>query len=693
MTIKNILLSLTFVLVVLVVGLAGSNFWSALQKYNNASFASKKIYVIDDLLDAAGNWAVERGVTNSALSFSKKVPDHMRDIIVERRKKGDEDYIDALEIIKNVEFEGKEGLLSKLQSDYENILAFRQEVDKNLGRSKIARSGKLIRGWVPAMSELIVSSQDLRFAIGEIFSAKDSLLSSQNLVKHFVWVMSEYAGRERAIIGGILASNNALSTKHYEILSNYRGRIETAWQIVQRELRTSHDKDVLLALKKAEEHYFGSFESVIESIYQAGIEGEEYSLTPKEWIAKSTAAIDSLLGIQSASIEKTHEYVDGLKSQSFAHLIISSGIMMAGILLGVISFVMILMRVLKPLSTITEAMNGLSDGDASIVVPALGRRDEIGEIAASVQIFKENAIEKERLEAQQIENEKRMEEEKREARNDLAQRFDAQVGGLINSLASASTELQSTAESMRNIADETSQASQIVASSTEEANSNVSTVASAMEEMSASSNEIASQITSARYKSNDTADNAQNANQTVENLDQLVENIGEVVIAIQDIAEQTNLLALNATIEAARAGEAGKGFAVVADEVKKLATETSQKTDEINSRITDIQLATKNSVSAMQRILANISEIDESVTGVSAAVEEQNAMNTEIVRSVSEASQGVQQVAKIIVEVQQSAGETGSSADSVLNAAREVTKLSNDLKSSVDQFLAQIHGG
>jgi methyl-accepting chemotaxis protein len=279
-----------------------------------------------------------------------------------------------------------------------------------------------------------------------------------------------------------------------------------------------------------------------------------------------------------------------------------------------------------------------------------------------------------------------------QAKEKLADDFDSRTAGIIKSLAAAATEMQATAAQMTAASGNTAHASQIVASAAAEADSNVQTVAAATEELSASSTEIARQISSVAEKSNRASSEAVRTSEQVGELNSLADSIGEVIGAIKDIAEQTNLLALNATIEAARAGEAGKGFAVVADEVKKLATETAEKTIQIDERVGRIQSAIRGTVDAVGRIIADVQDIDHSTATVASAVEEQNAATAEIGRNVSEASAGTQQVAHNIVDVQRNAEETGEAANHLNVAADELAQIAENLQLQVTGFLREIRG-
>jgi methyl-accepting chemotaxis protein len=344
----------------------------------------------------------------------------------------------------------------------------------------------------------------------------------------------------------------------------------------------------------------------------------------------------------------------------------------------------------NPIKSLSSTMINLANKDYSITVPYQSRGDEMGDMARSVDVFKQNGLAVQKLEAEQEALKKQTEVDKKISMNKLADDFDLRTSGIIKSLAAAATEMQATAAQMTAASDKTAHASQIVASAATEADSNVQTVAAATEELSASSSEIARQISNVAEKSSRASGEAVRTNQQVGELNSLADSIGEVVGAIKDIAEQTNLLALNATIEAARAGEAGKGFAVVADEVKKLATETASKTIQIDERVNKIQAAIRGTVEAVGRIINDVNDIDHSTSTVASAVEEQNAATSEIGRNVSEASTGTQQVAQNIVDVQRSAEETGEAANNLSSAANELAEIAENLQDQVGKFLGEI---
>jgi len=346
--------------------------------------------------------------------------------------------------------------------------------------------------------------------------------------------------------------------------------------------------------------------------------------------------------------------------------------------------------VTNPVRVMTRTMARLAAGDVGAEVPERHRSDEIGGMAAAVQVFKDNAIEKLRLEREQAEAHQRVEAEKRQGMLEIADRFERQVKEVVDGVSSAATEMQATAQQMSATAEETSRQSANVASASDEATANVQTVAATTEQLSASISEIGRQVMqSAKIAQNAVAE-AETTNETVQGLAEAASRIGDVVRLINDIAGQTNLLALNATIEAARAGEAGKGFAVVAQEVKNLANQTAKATEEISQQILAVQEETNGAVGAIEKIRSIIGEVNDIATTISSAVEQQGVSTQEIARNVQQAAKGTQDVNQNIESVSKAAGETGSAAGQVLNASQEMARQAEGQRSEVERFLKEI---
>jgi methyl-accepting chemotaxis protein len=366
-----------------------------------------------------------------------------------------------------------------------------------------------------------------------------------------------------------------------------------------------------------------------------------------------------------------------------------AGILGAAIVLGLGAAIYMVRDIHRGIGSILKPMGQLTDGELSVEIPHRGENTEIGRIASALQVFKE-ALVAQKASDDAANAEKAVSAARAQRINTATGDFEAMIGEMVDSLASASTELEVSASTLSANADRAQELTTMVAAASEEASTNVQAVASATEELSSSVNEIGRQVQESARMANDAVDQARNTNDRVGELSRAAARIGDVVELINTIAGQTNLLALNATIEAARAGEAGRGFAVVASEVKALAEQTAKATGDIGQQINDIQAATQESVGAIKEISITIEKLSEISSTIAAAVEQQGAATQEISRNVQQAALGTQQVSSHITDVERGASETGSASSQVHSAARSLAGESDRLKNQVEQFLSTV---
>ena len=400
--------------------------------------------------------------------------------------------------------------------------------------------------------------------------------------------------------------------------------------------------------------------------------GYALSVAPWKWVIGTGVYVDDLDDIFYASVRTTLFWA-------------------AGSIILLCALALVLARgLVRPMLAMTAAMTDLAAGKLEVRVPGATRKDEIGKMAAAVEVFKSNALVRQQLETEQKEVESHAAEQRRADMNRLASAFEGAVGEIVETVSSASSQLEASASSLAATAERSQKLTTTVAAASEQASTNVQSVAAATEEMSSSITEISRQVQTSSRIARDAVEQAQKTNHRVGELSKAAARIGDVLELINTIAGQTNLLALNATIEAARAGDAGRGFAVVASEVKALAEQTANATSEISRHITGIQTATGESVGAIKDISDTIGKMSEIAFTIASAVEQQGVATQEISRNVQQAARGTQQVSSNIVDVQRGTVETESASSQVLSSAQSLSGESSRLKREVSKFLDSV---
>ena len=446
-------------------------------------------------------------------------------------------------------------------------------------------------------------------------------------------------------------------------------------------------RDALAALNRPLKAYADSAASLVAAAFRnpAGVDERLPGFVAA--FEELETAMEQASSRIEAAVERAHAEGDALATRT---TLMTRTAIACTLLLIVSLCAFLFLGVMRPLAAMTEAMKALAAGDRGAAIPGTRRSDEIGSMARAVQVFKNNAIEMDRLRAEQEREREKTEVTRREAMLELADRLDREVQHIVNRVSAAALETEEAAQTVAASVERTNGQSTVVAAAAEEATSNVGSVAVATEELSASFGEVAQQVTRAAARTRAASATATRTDGIVADLSTVAQRIGDVVKLIGEIAGQTNLLALNATIEAARAGEAGKGFAVVASEVKSLANQTAKATDDISAQIASMQSATAQAVAAVQEINKTVQEIDAISNSIAAAVEEQSAATSEITRNVQQAAAGTQDVSQNILGVNQAARAAGSAASAALNAAGGLRAQSDALTRAVGDFLTRL---
>lgn len=689
-SIRSVLGAIIGVLGLFLIGQLANGLLGAIERNSAAQKVERFASTDQQLFASLLGFRLERGTFLSALVADAPANANADNRIATNRQLSEAAYKSVLERLDGVSDSRLAAGLRKLVAVHDALVPLRPKAEAAIHQATAERDAKVGDEFRKVAQDYLDAILALTAELENALKLSDPVVDHLLGVKQSAWAARNFGGLVAIRLETAAASGKPWSAADMVGAAEDTGRAKQAWsQVLDIAARPDAPASLTDVVARSKQGEAAAMTERQQGFIKALSNNQTIYVKIEDLSKLNTAILNSSVEAGQVALAEMVARAGQQMISAKWSLALNGAMMLVALAITVFGFILVRRRVSAPIRQMTQAMRSLAERDYAIELAGIERGDEIGEMSRAVAVFKENMMTGDRL-AEETAAEQAKKERRQLAVERLIGQFEKTVTESLHTLASASGELNATAQSMSSTAEQGSSKAASVASLSGDASSNVQTVAAATEQLSASISEISRQVAESSSIAGAAASEAARTNGEVQALADAAQRIGDVVALITGIAAQTNLLALNATIEAARAGEAGRGFAVVASEVKNLATQTAKATEEITGQVAAIQGATQSSVTAIQSIGTTIQRVNEIAAAIAAAVEQQGAATREIARNVQQASQGTNEVSRHISGVSQAAGQTGAAAGEVLHSAKMLARLSDDLKRDVDSFVGDL---
>lgn len=683
---KSVILSIALV-VVIGFSISAWSSWGRLQQANRIVAVSA---ASADVFKAMANIRADRSTSSRQLMSDIQMDNDIEKYIRGIRGELMPALARAIGVLPSIDLSQAGTAVAELDRLNKALLAQQAEFWTEVAKPKASRRAALVKEYLESEDGLMVILEKLSPMLAASVNHQDATIDQLLMIKQMAWLLRVNAGESSLIVGNSLNSGK-IAPEVQLAFTKWIGGTETAWSAIELAASGMQLPPALAAaVAEAKSLYFDpQYFATRDGIIAAIAKGEKASMTANQWSPYSVGRMASAIRLADAALAAAKDHSSSQRADALQSLLTQLALLIAAIAFTGAAMLAVSRRVITPLHRIRDAMLEVAGGDLGVDSGYLDRKDEIGSLAGALETFKQQAIDKLKIEEQERERNAGAAARQRAIEAYVGE-FEGVVRKSLGELSDASGEMRKTSGDLSAVSRQTNERVEIAGKASNEASTSVESVAAAAEELSASINDISQQAAHAAGIASRAVNQARETDGTVQGLAQSAGRIGEVVGLINTIAAQTNLLALNATIEAARAGEAGRGFAVVASEVKSLASQTAKATEEISEQIADIQRVAGDAINAIQAIGGIIGEVNEVATAIAAAVQEQGAATQEITRSTQYAAQGTKNVSDNITGVKTDADTAAGAADNVKQASETLETQSRQLGQQVSDFLGKI---